>query len=388
MGSALETFTDFVKSTGPAFLKGPEDVINEAVKNTYVLPRFITGKDMSEMIQGGAEIKDDILFDEDSSYEHYQPNAEFTYRNPQVLTQWSIPWRFVKNEMVWTDHEIGLNTGELSQKSRFHKFKTLKRTKEQNLWAGMMNGLEDDLWAAPDNATMESTTGTKPYSIPTFVNEETNTVPQGFTTLQGINPANEAKWRNQVESYNAAPDATTSEVWVGFKAFSKMFYQVRFDRLPKQPELSEPVTVPNFIACSLNGISQYEVALRVSQDTFVTTGRQDPAYNHPRYRGIDVVYVSNLDTAAVFPTGSGGSLSTETDTAGTTNAGPRYYFINGEYMKSVIHNERWFHKLDPFSPSRQPFTKIMIVDLWYNFVCRSRRRHGIVNPSADITGFI
>lgn len=387
-GSALEVFTDFMTVTGPAFLKGPEDVINEAVKNTYTLPRFIEGKSMSDMLQGGNSIKDTIFFNDDSNYQHYKPNAEFTYRNPQVLTEWSIPWRFTKDEMTWTDHEVGLNTGELSEGARFHKYKTLKRTKEQNLWSGFMNGMEDDLWAAPDATTMEATSGTAPYSIPCFINEFSDGVSgaghySGWTTVQGIDPdptAGEAKWNNRLQNYAQSPQVG----WDLFPAFSKMFYQLRFDRLPKMGHLSDPTSVPNFIATSLTGIANYEDGLRQNQDLFVTSGRQDPSYNHPRFRGIDVVYIANLDTAAIFPTGSGGALSTELDTAGTTNAGPRYFWINGRYMLKVFHRERYFYKKAPFSPSRQPFTKIMIVDCWHNLVCRSRRRHGIVVPSADI----
>ena len=32
----------------------------------------------------------------------------------------------------------------------------------------------------------------------------------------------------------------------------------------------------------------------------------------------------------------------------------------------------------------QPFTSIVPVDSWYNFVCRSRQRQGIVSPASDL----
>jgi len=44
MASALSTFADFVASTGPAYLTSAEDVVNEAVKNNYLLRRFLRGK--------------------------------------------------------------------------------------------------------------------------------------------------------------------------------------------------------------------------------------------------------------------------------------------------------------------------------------------------------
>ena len=103
MASALSTFNDFVNVTGPAFLTSAEDVVNEAVKNNYILRRFIRGKNPSDIIQGGSTIRDTILFDEQSTFQFYEPNETFTWENPQVLTNWEINWRFAVDHMSWTD---------------------------------------------------------------------------------------------------------------------------------------------------------------------------------------------------------------------------------------------------------------------------------------------
>lgn len=392
-GSAIEVFTDFVLSTGPAFLRGPEDIVNDAVKNTYTLPRFIYGKSMRDMVQGGNSIKDNILLGVDSNAQNYKPNAEFNYRNPQVLTQWSIPWRFTKDEMVWTDQEIGLNTGEMSSGARHHKYKTLKYSKEQNTYTGLMEFIDDQFWDAPDVAEMEATDGATPYSIPTFITENgktaavisTGTVPlngpdaTAWTTVMGISPTVKTGWQNAAIEYSAlgAAAAATDHI---FKSFSKAYYKLRFDRLPKRADLSDPTSVPHFIAASISGISEYEDALRQNQDTFVWTGRQDPAFDGPQFRGIEMVYIADLDTAAIHP-GTAGSLAAE---GAATETGPRYFWINGKYMLKVIHRDRYFYKKRPFSPSKQPFTHIMLVDIWHNNVCRSRRRQGICYPGTNL----
>ena len=103
MASALSTFADFVASTGPAYLTSAEDVVNEACKNNYILRRFLRGKGPSEVIQGGATIKDTILFDEENTAQYYQPNETFTWQTPQVLTSWEIQWRFLADHLSWTD---------------------------------------------------------------------------------------------------------------------------------------------------------------------------------------------------------------------------------------------------------------------------------------------
>ena len=97
-GSPLSTFNDFVDVTGPAFITSARGIVNEAVKNTYLLGRFLRGRPDSQILSGGRVIRDTILFDEDTTAENYLPNQSFTWRNPQVLENWEINWQFT------TDH--------------------------------------------------------------------------------------------------------------------------------------------------------------------------------------------------------------------------------------------------------------------------------------------
>ncbi len=385
-GSSLSQFVDFFRSTGPLILSTPEDVVNEAQLRTYVLSRIMGSSDMFEMVQGGETIRDDIYLDEVSSYEHYHPNDAFDYENPQVVTQWSAPWRFSKVDLVFTDQEIGLNSGDLNRGAKHHMFKRLKRIKTQNMWTSLCNGMEADLFATPDNSTMEAAAGKVPYSLGCFISENTDQIPHGFTTVQGINPTNESRWRNQVETYDDPPSAD----WDLFTAFSQMYYKLRYESMPKKPEMGTE-SAPGLILCSLEGISNYESGLRLAQDTFVTTGRQDPAFSRPTYRGIPLQYIDFLDHAALADGGSSnyaGEFDDSVDRNGNgldnpTNTGPRYWWITPSMFRKVVHSNRFLHE-EMVQPSRQPFTRIMVIDTWHNNIARSRRRHGIVYPGAAI----
>jgi len=130
-----------------------------------------------------------------------------------------------------------------------------------------------------------------------------------------------------------------------------------------------------FIACSKAGQRIYTQLLRSSQDTFVTASRQDPAYQSPKYAGIDLVHAPKLDEYTGYTGGDGTEL-------GATKQGPRYYFINGNYMKFVFHTTRYMYQHPAMRHPNQPFTTIVPVDSWYNFVCRSRQRQGILSPTA------
>jgi hypothetical protein len=397
MASALSTFNDFVNVTGPAYLTSAEAVVNEAQKQNYILRRFVRGKDPSEIIQGGSTIKDTILFDEDSTFQYYEPNETFTWENPQVLTNWEINWRFGVDHMSWTDQEIELNLGGgLSRGVRHHMYKRLKRTKEQRLWTSIINGIEDQLFAVPRTAAMETATGKQPYSIPAMVNEETNGLffstdtPSGetaWTTKQGINPVTETKWKPQQKTYSSSAVNNAGNI---ISKFDEMFLDVRFVPPPSHQEYFEsPHLNAQFIACSKRGQTVYQQLLRESQDTFVTPSRQDPAYMKPQFGGIDLEYVPNLDTLKLYDADSGTGdtdayeAEIPTEEAGANQSGPRYYWLNAWYIKPVWHTTRYMFKHPVRVHPNQPFTHICPVDCWYNLVTRSLQRQGIVSPSGS-----
>ena len=374
MASALSTFTDFIDTTGPSFLTSAEDVVNEACKNNYLLRRFLRGQGPSETIQGGSSIKDTIMFDEESTFQYYEPNQTFTWENPQVVENWEIQWRFCVDHMAYTDAEVELNVGTgLSRAARHTAYKRLKRIKEQRLWTSILNGMEDALFAIPSNGGMEASTGTRPYSIPAFLNEETNGLYSGFSTVQGLAPTTYSKWVPQQKTYGSTDVDNADNI---ISKMDELFLDVQFTPPPSHQEyFDDPSLNAMFIACSKAGQRIYTQLLRSSQDTFVTASRQDPAYQSPKYAGIDLVHAPKLDEYAGYTGGDNTEL-------GATKQGPRYYFINGNYMKFVFHTTRYMYQHPAMRHPNQPFTTIVPVDSWYNFVCRSRQRQGILSPTA------
>jgi hypothetical protein len=74
------------------------------------------------------------------------------------------------------------------------------------------------------------------------------------------------------------------------------------------------------------------------------------------------------------------STGTKTETTAANDSGPRYYFINANYLKFVFHTTRYFYQHPTMKHPNQPFTTVMPVDCWHNFICRSRQRQGIIAP--------
>ena len=261
-------------------------------------------------------------------------------------------------------------------------------------------------------------------------------------TVQGINPmadsltistadGSSTKWSNQISYYdsgaNAGPDVSTaaavnatvklkapkddmlegssgSDVKVHglFGAFDEMFYKVQYRAPNKYAEYFEDTSFQNqMILCSRAGINAYKKALRVSNDRLVGVSAEDAGYLAPTYAGIPLTYVSQLDTTKAYAKVKTATPVTEvtlTDRNDTTNHGalsdagaaeeevgvvdfgPRYYFVNGEYLNMFFHARRYMVKHEVLRHPNQPFTYVQPVDCWMNLFCRSRARLGVIKP--------
>ena len=428
-GSPIQTFNDFMNATGPAYLTSADSVINEAVKNTYAFSRLLNEKTSEATVQGGNEIRDVIMFDDASTYDHYLPNDTFNWRNNQVLDTVKCPWRFSIDHMAWTDHEVELNGGEGAGRDYVKsQYKRLKKSKEQRLWTSLLNGFENDLWQTPfgNYSEMEGAGGKLPYSLPSFISEVPDTsnplgtrggVPLGWTNVMNLanGTTGESRWTNQISNYDrqlttgtaantlatsntgtvsTRDGSTTYTAQIGglITAFDDMFLKCDFQPPSTRQEYFEKATLNRqMILCSRLGLNQYKQALRASNDTLVSY--QDAAYGSPSFSGIELMYCANLDNAALYPIGTspvdraavGTAIGAQSTTVGGTEAtatdlGARYWWVNGNYLTPVYHASRYFAKHDVMRHPNQPFTYVQVVDCWWNLFCNSRQRQGIVAP--------
>lgn len=181
-------------------------------------------------------------------------------------------------------------------------------------------------------------------------------------------------------------------------SFDEMYLRLQFRPPASYEQYFENIVFNRQkILCSREGLNLYKQALRSENDR--TFAPQDVAYNAPTYSGVPLTYVAQLDSANIFPkhatSGDPDGVHTFAEyddaaldpDAGTTelannviNPGPRYYFINGDYLTPVLHASRYMEKHPTMQHPNQPFTHVQITDSWYNVVANSRQRHGIIAP--------
>lgn len=382
-GVPIEVFTDFMLATGPSQATGKFDIVNECVKrgDEYLLGRFLAGKQPAEMFQGGTKIQDQAYMQEKRLARNYKPGAKFDWTNPQILNEWGAYWRHTMTYMSWTDHEIEQAVANMGSSARHQEYKRIKKGKEMNMETGMMGILEEGLFDQPDEDEMEGSAGETPYSIPCTITENTTGIPLLWSggQVQEIAIANYPKWDNNRGVYDDIGTFGATDAHL-ITAFDSMARKVKFARLPRRPDLSEPRMDPSVYACSDWGMRLVEDAWRRNQQLF-RNGLQEAGVMGPTHKGIGFTYVESLDTAELYDDGSNG-LANEAD---ADINGPRFYCLNLMYYLKAFNVRRYFYKKKPFSPSNDPYSYIMPVDLWHNNVCRSRQRQGIISPESDAT---
>ena len=353
----IQAFNNFQLATGQKVKTPPDQILNDATKNTYMLSRMLKGRGVSDSVQSGTKIIDRIMLVDSGTAVFYQPNDDLNILNPDTLTSISIEWKFLADHYSYTEQEVTLNSGNPQT-----YYKNLLKAKRQGCMTSLYNKMEEALW---DNTTanfalMESTTGKIPYSIPFFVTTD-GLAPSGVTTVETVNPSTSSRWQNQTETYDAV-DLTDPDNGL-VQAFDNMFLKVRF-RSPRPGEYFEDDSLQQMmIATSREGRVMWQRLTRDSNDRLVGNDLGGQAGPGLGYGGLPVEYVAELDNAG-FSAGQ-----------------PRYYFLNLKYLHPIFHSSEYMVEKPAMNNPRQPFSWVVWKSTYYNIALTSRRRQGCISAA-------
>lgn len=358
-GQALSLFTDFfTHETGPAYITGPDDVINDAqLRNFASLSAFFSAK---KEVQGGSQIKDVILLDDPLTADSYLPGEKASVSNIQGATTLTANWRFVRVPVTWNEQEVLLNEGG-GENAMFQQFKKVKMFKYTQAYTSLFNKLERFMTVSANNANMEAATGSDPYSLFAFVTSD-GLAPSGFTNVLGINPSAKSAWQNQNATYTAStPFDTDNGIIAGFDTISQL---VVFSRPPSHQEYFDDDNFRRMVIfTNREGRRDYMKAIRANND-ITRAGPQDPSYGNPVFLNIPVVNNEGMDDASSFTAGS-----------------PDYVFLNMSHIKLIFHRQKFLQMGQPQVFPDQPDTIVVWCDSYLNLVCVSRKRQGYLSAA-------
>lgn len=352
-GTALTQFTDFVTATKPHKITPTTDILNDTAKNYYMLGDMLKGRGNEEIVQNGSEIIDMVRLKKHNAAGFYQPNQTLNPKGMDVLTKLKAPWRFHQGNYAWTDEQVDLN-GAGSVDNWVRLLTAWRQAADQDIW----DSLETAIWDTPNTDEMEADTGTKPYSILTFITSD-GLAPAGFTTIMGVNPSTQANWRNQVEDYSAAALDTTL-----YPAFDAMWHKLNWDGPSSREEWFQNTRWRKMkILSDLQGVLQYLNLNRDSNDRLTPMNDPGTYAANPTYNSIPLKRVSALDDKSW--------------------ARPNYIWLDAEYLFPIFHRDRYMDELDPIrGGAGQPFSWVVYKRSYLNLFCRSRKRQGFIRGDA------
>jgi hypothetical protein len=370
----VSSFGNFLQLARSQPLLGPDEIINDASKHTYTVGKMIKNRP-GQAIQGGSNITERVKLLARNSYREYLPGEERNPGRSNTLVPLTWPYRFAESDIAYTQAEVEMAVAKDGQKTAY---KNLRRSLRMDAAQDHWDGIESRLWRVPSYTDMElDTAGAagKPYSIPAYITESTTHTAPGWTNtnnLAGAAPATYENWRNQREDYDSANPFGDNGI---FAAMDRMFLDLRWDQAPRNKEAFEDPGLDRLMVfTNKEGVTLFSQGLRNANDS-TRAGPQDPAYGKPQFNGVPIDWSAELDTNLLDQASD--SYTTQAYPTGK----PRYFFINAKYMYPVFHRSYFMAEKGPFDGgARQWDTEALFYVSWWNLICTSRRRQGIVFP--------
>lgn len=420
-----------------SWVSSPTTIINDIQRRVPLLDRILGGMSPIKYMRGGTGVTDGTLLEKVGRFQWHGANPTFKYQKQELGQKYSVPWSTASNYLVLLEDEDELNVDDHSTDYITHQFKRLMDLYMTNMVTDTSDAMNDAMLAAPDFDLMESANPSadrEPLSIHAIINETSDFDavkasggtftdggttpgvtgitgrPPGWTgtTVQQLDPQRYPNWQNVRTKYEFGTSQDDSRKL--FNALSAALTRMNFMPMSYErgAEYSTPSKTPKVIGTQLAGVINFEHALRVNQDHFrgASMSGQDPDYPGPVMRGVPVMWWEELDDVAAYPTGSNGgaftphlgALSTFDDTTagdvvtanegaenGVGFAGPRYYLMDGDNWCFAAHRSQFMKLRPPITPSQNPYARVILQKMRLALHAKSRRRHAIVAPAANIT---
>jgi len=382
-------YLDFEKAQAAHSLTTPTGFIADgSPKRRHIWSRFFRGEGMGvKKIQYGKNIEYSTILSQRSSGETYSPGAVSAPTNTQHGVKGTAYWRFIRWNKMYNKKELQFN----GQEPLTHQFVNLWAEKQAYLEQDVNDFMEDRFFAVPYSASMEGSgdAALEPFSVFAHINGDVSglfgsTFWTGFawTTKQGLTPGTAAYGDNmkpQTQTYDNFTWASDVGIFSSMHGMvQKMYWEMpeTLNTYWESDNMNKQV-----ILTSMSGHRKAISSMQSAScgDLFLH-GKQDPASPDPQFFGIPITWNDTFGAAAVYDNGSAG-LATE---AAANITGPRYMFINGNYIVPVVSADNQFAQDEPLRDSNRPDTFVIYVTLDYNLVCTSYKRQGMLSPRIDV----
>lgn len=372
---ALSQLAAFLDATRESPLRSADYILNDTAKRSYTLPKLVAAKPADSVVRTGDKIIEQLKLKQTGNAAEFAPGDPATVDSGIDRVNVSLHWRFLRNSKPINQYMTTLNRG-MDQKT------VLKN------WAKQIRGdgnqdhvdtMENRVWG-PTVSTMETSTemtDARAFSIPTYITEQVAPVGlAGTGTLGGVNFTTYPKWDNQRYGYDSTNPFGSSGL---LNAFDWMQTLVGF--VPPTGKGAEAFSPDQrsktMIFTNANGLMLFKAACRAGNDRFFKAGN-DPAYPSVDWNGVSLMHAAALDEMLLEQ-----SSGTAYSGAAYTSGKPRYFWVNPEFLWPCFHPEHYMNEVIKDGGITYPDTEGLFFESMWQLICISRRRQGLVCPSAS-----
>ena len=374
----------------PDILTSPDRIVNLAQERTHPFFVLLRSKKKDEMDRpgGGPYITETIKSDNIGGSGAYNPRQQAQIKDSNSSVILNYPWRLYRNPVTWTEFEYNAytNGSDITRAKNFIKFKEIDRVSEH--WK-MLNNL---VFQVPNYAKMEAAaTGNsgqdvgEMYSLPAFIREDTTRwLPPatdasgasawGTATLFGQTGVTTKTWlQNKVATF--APGTPFDSTNGIVAAFDRMLPELVYQEVPDANAGDEPPGGTSLVTfTNKNGVNLMQQASRAANDYW----QNSDLYRSAVYKGMDIIYVAQLDSALLDQTRGASAAYTGQP---YPDGYPRYFVVNTKHTYPVFMAGQ-MAKRGPVITNNpnQPDVSVVWTNTSGNIVTNAPNRNGIICP--------
>jgi hypothetical protein len=382
---ALSAFGMYLTLTREQVLTPAEDIVNDSIRRHHTLNRWLKNRPKEDYLRHGTQLVEFVQLDNHSNFAPVVPGQRRQPGRGGNKTKVVYPYRPYESARAYTEDEWEQNGSDPAI-----AFKSFRKALMQDAWTDHLNGIEQLIWRKPDAQLMEVAAGGNPddpdkplaFSLPAWIAENVTGagayLPPGWqstvATIGTVNPISKTGWRPVRRNYDPNNPYGASGIFQGMEYVCET---IKFDRPTNHAEYTTNDDLQRLmIFTNTNGKLIYQEGLRQANDQ-LRAGPQDPAYGRPVFMGIPVDACDELDSALLAETA--GSY----DNTAYPDGKPRFFFVNGNFTFPVFNAKKMMRLKGPISGGIEYHdTEAVFLQTEMQIVCRSRRRNGIVAPSA------
>lgn len=314
-------------------------------QRTVALKRLMKKSKMT--FDSGKTVSFNVITGTGGSARHVGLGAQDVVNITNNMTTGDVPWRHTTWNWAWDFREPLMNNSPA-------KIVDLIQTRRIGEFGSAIVLFERTLWRVP-----ATTDDTGPYGIPyyvvksntaaTFANNDgfNGTAPSGYTTVAGINPTTQTRWRNYATQYTAV----TKDDFC--RKVRRMLEKIDFTPLVDSiPEYNTGDDMGLYCNYAVKG-----TLVEILESQNENLGKDVAPYEKGvMFAGTPVEYVPELENDTTNP----------------------LYAINWGEMKTMGLKGAWMKETAIPNVPGQHTMSATHTDCTWNMLCRNRRRCGVV----------